>query len=197
MVRRLRLHASKAGAVGQRTRPPRAAWCGQKAPSPALRLAILNWELTCAARERLLSRSTGDPGTPGGPVESVSLPRLAASFPLRGCRGTSKQPTVETHSLNRAEHLHLPRAPHRGARGLGCPCPGRGPWPGWQPPLPRGSSAQKDQGREDGARSTPRLQTVQGWLAGALERQGLSRENTGRATARRTRPGLRAPDRAQ
>ena len=143
------------------------------------------------------SRARTRSPSPRACVESVSLPRLAASFPLRGCRGTGKQPTVETHSLNRAEHLHLPRAPHRGARGLGCPCPGRGPWPGWQPPLPRGSSAQKDQGREDGARSTPRLQTVQRWLAGALERQGLSRENTGRATARRTHPGLRAPDRAQ
>ena len=129
-VRRLRLHASKAGAEGQRTRSPRAAWCGQKAPSPALQLGILNWELTCAARERLLSRSTGDPGTPAGPVGTVSLPRLASSFPLRGCSGTSKPPTVETHSLNRAEGLHLPRAPHRGAQGLGCPCPGRGPWPG-------------------------------------------------------------------
>lgn len=83
-------------------------------PSPVLRLAVLDWALTFAAGERLSSSSTGDPRTPTGPVGPVSLPRLAASFHLRGCSGTRKQATAETRSQNGAEGTS-PRSPGVGA----------------------------------------------------------------------------------
>ena len=93
---------------------PHAPRSADRNPRPVLGLAVLGWEPTFAAGEGLFPSSTGDPGTPTGPVRSVSLPRLAASFRLRGCSGTRKQATSETRSRNGAEGTS-PRSPGAGA----------------------------------------------------------------------------------
>lgn len=118
-VRRLRLHASRAGAEGQRSRPPRAAWCRQK--PPALCSGSQPW--------------TGSPHLP--PEEGcfqaaqVTLGRLPApsdlspslGWPLPSVSGAAAGPA--NRPPRRHAHGTEPRAPRQGAQGLGRPGHGR------------------------------------------------------------------------